>query len=112
MEDSKTIEKIMETVKGNLELSVSICNEYGYQGTADYLEKALVCLADAKYTKVLEESQKIEQKEIQKAIERKAKEAAEMVNPQLTVDEEIAITNELSKISEADTIESEESNGC
>lgn len=112
MEDSKTIEKIMETVKENLELSVSICNEYGYHGTADYLEKALVCLADAKYTKVLEESQKIEQKEIQKAIERKAKEVAEMVNPQLTVDEAIAITNELSKISEADTIESEESNGC
>lgn len=107
MEDSKTIEKIMETVKGNLELSVSICNEYGYHGTADYLEKALVCLADAKYTKVLEESQKIEieQAEIKKAIEESTEKALEMVSPQLSADEAKEMIETFEKVG------SEESNG-
>lgn len=64
MENNETIDKIMATVKENLELSADICREYGYVQTEKYLRNALHALADAKVTKELEESQKLELKDI------------------------------------------------
>lgn len=111
MEDIKTIDKIMETVKENLELSADICSEYGYFSTENYLRKALVCLADARITKEFEESQKIEQEQIKKALEEKTDKSIEMVNPQLTVDEAIETMNKLNQVENDDILRSEEING-
>lgn len=110
MEDSNKIDKIMKVVKENLELSVSICLEYGFIGTADHIEKALYALADAKVTKELEQSQKIDLEKIKELREQQEPTKDNPLESQISAEEAKQLVHKFANIANEDTQEREEIN--